>query len=518
MKLREFKWLLWIVLVGFAARAAAWGYFYTHIAAFATYRLPDDALYYFTIARNLAKGLGMTFDTIHATNGMHPLWLFIITPVFFLGLTKWGAIHAIFLFQSLLDLLVIWLIGRTVYDVLPNAHETNRRTAASSAAILYALSPLVIIRSINGLETTLVSLLAVLWLRRFVKLNSGISKKNSLEWLLLGLTTGFLLLARTDSFILLIPSAIFLFLYDRNRSFAGIAISVIAFAIIVAPWFWWNLSEFGSLLQSSAQAVPIMAMKKYHVMYGTAFMKDLHLSLDALKNSLKPFWYSTFGLSLITIGYRIVNKKRKIEPAELAIYLMLMGGMFLLVVHTLTRGFIREWYVLGLIPLFLIGYGVSIGMNAGQNSSRPIGRWLLAAVIIIVQCFWFSGKQYKSQEAVVYSGLPIVQQLTRDSKVGALNSGYYSYFASRPGSVVDIDGVVSPGAVEYISRGNLRAYFQNDSVDYFLDFQGDIGGYRSLIDRNMLADFVLDTAIVCAPPDSLMLYRRVGLPHPRFGY
>jgi hypothetical protein len=207
-----------------------------------------------------------------------------------------------------------------------------------------------------------------------------------------------------------------------------------------------------------------------------------------------------------------MKRKKKIFPDERAIFLMLLGGMLILIVHTISRGFIREWYVLGLIPLFLIGFGVSIGMNSGENKSRPGGRWMLAVIIIIGQCFWFTGKQYASQKAVVYSALPTVQELTRHSKLGALNSGYYSYFASRAGSVVDIDGVMSPDAVEYIRRGNLRAYLKKDSVDYFLDFAGDIGGYKALIDRNMLEDYILDTAIECGPGDSLKLYRRPGLP------
>ena len=42
----------------------------------------DDAFYYFQIARNLGDGNGFTFDGVHQTNGFHPLWLFLITPIF----------------------------------------------------------------------------------------------------------------------------------------------------------------------------------------------------------------------------------------------------------------------------------------------------------------------------------------------------------------------------------------------------------------------------------------------------
>ena len=43
----------------------------------------DDSFYYFQIARNLAEGKFSTFDGgITRTNGYHPLWLFLITPFY----------------------------------------------------------------------------------------------------------------------------------------------------------------------------------------------------------------------------------------------------------------------------------------------------------------------------------------------------------------------------------------------------------------------------------------------------
>src|SRR3990172_5771239 len=42
----------------------------------------DEGFYYFKGARNLAAGQGFTFDRLNPTNGFHPLWLFLITPLF----------------------------------------------------------------------------------------------------------------------------------------------------------------------------------------------------------------------------------------------------------------------------------------------------------------------------------------------------------------------------------------------------------------------------------------------------
>src|SRR5262245_31577955 len=41
----------------------------------------EDGFFYLTLARNLAHGLGTTFDGLHPTNGYHPLWMLCLAPL-----------------------------------------------------------------------------------------------------------------------------------------------------------------------------------------------------------------------------------------------------------------------------------------------------------------------------------------------------------------------------------------------------------------------------------------------------
>jgi hypothetical protein len=41
----------------------------------------DDAYYYFAIARNAASDMGFTYDRIHATDGFHPLWMWVLVAI-----------------------------------------------------------------------------------------------------------------------------------------------------------------------------------------------------------------------------------------------------------------------------------------------------------------------------------------------------------------------------------------------------------------------------------------------------
>ncbi len=498
------RWLIWIVLAGLAVRIGAWFYFGMHTLQLVTTRLPDDALYYFTIANNLAHGFGISFDSIHPTNGMHPLWLMLISPIFALGFAKWGFIHVVLLFQSVLDTIIIWLIGSTIYNLLPTAKESNRKTAAASAALIYALSSIVIIRSINGLETTLTALLFVLWSRAYLRTASGLFK----DWSILGIVTGLLMLSRTDSFIVLLPLALFIFVTRAKSEWSGMLLALMLACIVIAPWLIWNFAHFGTIVQSSAEAVPMLAMRKYEVLYGSS--KYWHFGIEAIRNALKPFWYAAFGLPILTIGYAVIVRRKKLSQAERGIYLLIVGGVFLLLIHSFFRGFIRDWYLEELIPIFLIGFGISIGANAGTTEARPSGRFSLAAIVIVLQLILFREPQYTSQSQLLTLGLPTVEKLTEHAKVASFNSGYYGYFTTTPGKVVNIDGVVNSDALAALKSGRIGVYLDNDSVSYFLDFQGDFGGYINLFDHHMMDGFVRDSTFgnPNGGNDALALYRR----------
>ena len=51
-------------------------------ATFVTPYTHDDSYYYFQIARNIARGLGPSFDGLELTNGFTPVWGALLVPVF----------------------------------------------------------------------------------------------------------------------------------------------------------------------------------------------------------------------------------------------------------------------------------------------------------------------------------------------------------------------------------------------------------------------------------------------------
>src|SRR5687767_1647539 len=66
----------------------------------------DDSFFYIKIAYNISAGFGSTFDTIHPTNGYHPLYLFLLTGLSTIfPLQGFPGIKAVFLLDNLLFLI-----------------------------------------------------------------------------------------------------------------------------------------------------------------------------------------------------------------------------------------------------------------------------------------------------------------------------------------------------------------------------------------------------------------------------
>lgn len=466
-----------------------------------TYRLPDDTLYYFSIAGNLRHALGsplLTYDGIHATNGMHPLWVFMLAPIFLIGLGKWAAILVAIGFQSVIDCVTVWMIGKTTYYALDECSVENRRSISLVVAALYAFNAVAVIRGINGLETTIAALLLVVWLRCAI----GVLRGSGAGWF--GVVTGFVLLARTDTAILIAPACLWMLGHAamRSRVLRGLAIA----AVMLIPWLVWNYATFGSVMQSSGLAVPYFAMKKYDVIY-TSYGKIRHLTADALRNVLKPWLFA--GLLVPLLAVFVSWRRGRRQPIVQLIVLLSIGSALLLLVHTYARGFIREWYVLMQVPLILVLFGIAAGHLTEPFGLRTRGRFRFAVAIILLIIPFSLKVPYRSQQIVVERGVPVIERLTPTSKVAALNSGYYGYFAARPGSVVNMDGVVNYDAYRAVRSGQLERYLLADSVDYVMDFAGDLGGYQGLIDRQLLSDYEFDTAFVTpGAAEELVLYRR----------
>src|SRR5262245_46485940 len=121
----------------------------------------DDAFYYLQVARNLADGRGFTFDGIHRTNGFHPLWLLVVTPIYLFDPGTVAALRAVAIVETIFAAAAITLIFVTL----------RRRIsigAAGTAALLVVAFPGAREAVRYGMEGSLLLFLLVLVWNRWL--------------------------------------------------------------------------------------------------------------------------------------------------------------------------------------------------------------------------------------------------------------------------------------------------------------------------------------------------------------
>ncbi len=264
-----------LLLAGLGLRLAiAW----LPVAVLLEKTLPDDAFYYFAIARNLAQGRGASVDGLTPTNGFHPLWAVLLVPAF-----RWAPgldlpIHLALTVAAFLDTATGWLLFRTV------RRAGGRYLGAVLACFLYLFHPAVLFQAANGLETALA---VFLWAGFFCTYLEVRGREALAPWFGLGLLGGVMVLGRTDSAFLVAFVALDLAL--RRRAKAAPALGVLALGAVVplVPWLAWNRVVMGTWLQSSGVAIPYV----YHAHFrqalagGTPFLSALAGTLGAAVGS-----------------------------------------------------------------------------------------------------------------------------------------------------------------------------------------------------------------------------------------
>jgi hypothetical protein len=207
----------------------------------------DDSLYYPIIARNIATGLGSTYDGITQTNGYQPLWCWLQVPI-----AK--------LFGSLEPMNYLWFIKLSMALVVATALATwgllIRRVSGSmwmsfTFVVLLGSSWWSVNTLYGGMETPLVVLLIGICLLLLQALADNNTTKTALS---LGMAMAATFLARLDSiFFLAVLGCTTLGVLGRQVRLNIAWITPVL--LLPMPYLWWNFATFGSI-------VPVSGLRK----------------------------------------------------------------------------------------------------------------------------------------------------------------------------------------------------------------------------------------------------------------
>jgi hypothetical protein len=461
----------------------------------------DDAFYYFTIARNVAAGLGATFDGLAPTNGFHPLWMLLLTPVFALAralhLGPWVAVHLALSLCALLDIVtgvVLWRLLRRL----------GAPRGAHWAAAVWFLSPFTVLLSLRGLESALNVALFAVWLAALAPA-LGDRAADARRGLSVGIVTGVAFLARTDNGPLLgvaLAAATLAVLLARWRDRAaggtarawgrGLAFLVVAglvATLLALPWFLWNLGTFGTPWQVSGAAklanpqifghVPGDWPNRVRFLLAAVWVPAYFVAGETMKQRpaylavATAAWVALAALApfLLRALWRPRAAAQLAVTVALGVTLLAHAAVYVLVLRTYV-----VWYAT--VPVFIL-----VALFVGLGAERLLGRMpapgrvvaaalaLLAAGAIYGQYFHATRFVPHGEERVVR---PILTKIARQAPgtrtVGVFNAGAAGYFAPEVGplAVVNLDGLVNNAAVEAWRAGGYLGYLERN-VDVIID-------------------------------------------------
>ena len=463
----------------------------------------DDAYYYLQIARNIAAGRGASFDGETLTNGFHPLWLIVITPLHWLADDPERVLHVALTLGALLGTATVLLVFAIVRLL------TRSRGAALIAAAFSALHPYLIVESVNGLETALsvFSLALMTWV--FLRLAwrpEPIAPRGAIG---LGCAAGVMMLARTDS--VFVFGAILLYLLVRGRAAYRLRVPLVAGVVatlVVAPWLIWNLAHFGSIVQVSSLALaePLreqflavhgdglaaLLRKSWEVTRATFFERAVQLYFVPRGSSVLPFFGAAAAL-LAVLHFASPASERRRTRQRIALLMVPGAGILLaLLYHTAVRWWVREWYLAPLALLAALFLGIAVAHLEGAVARAPIRSRRAAAVglHLVAVLALGAGFGFRPRESWVPPSPHRLQQLEAahwiedhtpdDARVGAFNAGLLGYFGGR--TVVNLDGAVNADAYRAQREGRLMDYILSKRIDLLVDWRGTLplaGCHRS---------------------------------------
>lgn len=483
----------------------------------------DDAFYYFKVAANYPRFGFWTFDGIHPTNGVQPLWAVLLTAVAqalaWIGVTGPDALARIFVGLTALMHLGSGLL---LYGVLSRAVSVGTGVAAAGALLF----PMGIAWSrVWGMENSLYALvlLATVGYVHTRFLPQPGQRTAAIVGVLLGLTA----LARLNAGFLIPCLLTFVLLRSslgdfRARLTLAFTIGATATAVL-APYFAWNLVTTGHLLPVSG-AVKVIQTRDFLAAQGVLDIpsyKFFSAIFWRWRQAIEWFITSRALDGLWITGVRLLTDER-------GSYRLILAGLAAVLAVPLTAGrpgvwfrFLAErfrrlsqfWYILAfgtvnavvsilLYPSevysttrwWLAENEIVIVTVVGTAAAAALGfvaqRWLDRATLVragvtgvgalaaghtaMSLLFYFDGVRQTHEwnqswnDQSYHAARWINANLPAGAVVGSWNAGVLGYYAERP--VVNLDGLINGfDLLPYLREKRIGEYIRHEGIEYLSD-------------------------------------------------
>jgi len=475
----------------------------------------EDGYLMLTIARNMALGKGITVsDGLIATNGAQPLATLLWAGVFWLtGGDRRLGVLGVQVLSLALACVTAWLLfglARSLLGAL--RHGTS---AAFLLTAAWLASPMVVVHSMNCLETGLYGLVVVCVARVFA------GSPQAAPWspgrcLAVGVLLGLAFWTRNDAMFLILAACLvhvgWAFV-DPAKPLARRIGETLAFGatsvVTAAPWLVFNLLRFGSIVPISGQSEALegrFALNLWRVP-GTVF--EYATWFLPVPGSVEQAPWVLAGAALVCLAVTALAARAIRDGSPIARAIACLGaiyGVCLLLFYGLFfgAGYFFSRYLFPLSPFLALLTGAVLRRAWELAEERG---WRLApaaaGALLLVFAAGLDLRLYrKGTEHMHFQVVDWVQaHVPDDAWVGAPQSGTLGFFHDR---TINLDGKVNPEALRARVRDHetLNYVLGKREIEYLADWEGLASWVQ---DPRMAAHFDL---LVHDPEQNLAVLRR----------
>jgi hypothetical protein len=442
----------------------------------------DDSFYLHTVSKNIGFGNGFTIDGKQLTNGVQPLVVVLNAPFYYVSSpNRWLGLRLSFIISSLVDCITIILLYKLLQTL--TSDKSNEWTSPPLIGVLLwtFLYP-VISQTMNGMETGLLSLfmMLALYLYSFFRKNNSTQPLSAKEYVMLGLTLGFLVLARIDTVIF----CVILFFNEiyilRKRTSASVLLLPLLSFLISCPWWIYNVIVFGSLMPSSGTAESINGPSMAeNVLRGATTLSDIvigmmYLPYDKSSTLVKMFWI-VLGIGVGTVYFLHKESKKIIVSivSNSTVRILLIHGLILLLFYVLVfhapyflPRYLQPLRILGIICLSVLLSRFIKEKLVNTKLYQRILYAILSLVIITFNIIYYANNFFgKGMSELYYAGL--WANAHKSAVVGMQQSGTAGFVADN---IVNLDGKVNAEVLESMKQGKRGEYIANSNITHIADW------------------------------------------------
>ena len=467
----------------------------------------DDAYYFFTVARNIAQGHGITIDGTHWTTGFQPLWALVCAAAF-LAPSDRAALAIVYLIS-----IALWLLSALLFIRLVRRLSLTpvQSSAAALLAVLFLGEGQFTRGYFNGMETGLY-LTCVLWLLVAFHDYLGIEPHLvSLRRILgLGALSGLTMLARNDALFLCgALLAVTLFFGKRQHPVRDVAIIVAVASAIVVPWLAYCQWASGNPMPQSGIATSI-GVRGYVPLVSIAH--KIVISIDPLgflkiRTVVDDHLAVSGAVTLVVAALLALCWRRArpilVPPSGWILLCFAAATLCLLLYYPLVSaaGQFFERYFTPLKLLVFLLLALLIVRGLAKIEGRPLAGALVLAVATATvgsNLYWIArdyGRPWRSHLGPEAYEIVRSPYATGTSRIGMAESGRLGFL--YPTRVVNLDGKMNVEALRALLAGTLDRYIQSANLDYIMLHDEDVEYFDKTIpawrknwrQRGMLGEF-----------------------------